>query len=94
VLQNCGGGIVDRNNKDLGFKITHTFKKTIQHIEWNKAKSIWLQEFIYCSELDYGCKCSEYKLSLKIDKTVDKIGSEHFLHPIIYSKKYYLFSCC
>jgi hypothetical protein len=129
-IPNWCARIVDRNNNDLGFKITNTCTidnfllafwvssqlnnsilnlcsrndlldiiNSFQHIEWNKAKSIWLQEFIYCSEFDFGCRCSECEFSLKtfkINKTVDTFDSEYeyFLHPIIYFLKYNLFSCC
>ena len=39
--------------------------KSIEQNEWNKAESIWLQEFIYAYVCDFECSCSECKISVK-----------------------------
>ena len=71
----------------------------IEHINWNRAKSIWLSKILYW-EYDLTCKCEDCIVltdnKIISNNTISTYGSEYefFLNPIIQLQKYRLVLSC
>jgi hypothetical protein len=68
---------------------------SIEFIQWNKAKSIWIQQFLF-EHYDHDCDCAECMELFPENKFISTFGSEYefFLEPLIKLQEYDYFSFC
>ena len=64
---------------------------SIEFIQWNKAKSIWILQFLF-EHYDLDCDCAECKKMFPESKAISTFGSEYefFLEPLIKLQEYNL----